>query len=138
MIPPNETLIFEIELLEVSETINLRQACPEKLKKAQKEGAVIIDIRREDEWKDTGIISGAITITAFQESGNIHPQFQHKFSRFVPSKETPLMLYCGVGIRSANLGNALINQLGYTNVSHLTTGITGWLAEGHTVVDCKD
>ena len=138
LIPPNATLIFEIELLEISDPINLGEACPEILKKAQKEGAVIIDVRREDEWKDTGVISDALTITAFQQSGTIDPKFQEKFLDVVPSTETPLVLYCGIGVRSANIGNALINQLGYTNVSHLTTGIRGWLAEGHEVVEYKE
>jgi rhodanese-related sulfurtransferase len=135
VIPPNATLIFEIELLDVSEPITLGQANPEMLKRAQRDGAIIIDIRRKDEWIDTGVIEGAETITAFRRSGNIHLEFQEKFLSVVPSKKTPIMLYCHVGGRTASLGKALINQLGYTNVSHLTNGITGWLADGHKIVD---
>ena len=137
-IPPNATLIFEIELLAVSEPITLGQANPEMFKRAQKDGAIIIDIRREDEWKETGIIDGAITITAFGESGNIHPEFQKKFLNIVSSEKTPIMLYCHVGGRTTNLGNALIDQLGYTNVSHLTNGIAGWLADGNQIVTYVD
>ena len=48
------------------------------------------------------------------------------------------MLYCHVGGRTNNLGNALINQLGYSNVSHLTNGIVGWLADGNKIVDYID
>ena len=135
VIPPNATLIFKIELLDVSEPITLGQANPEMLKRAQKDGAIIIDIRRKDEWIDTGVIEGAETITAFRRSGNIHLDFQEKFLGVVPSKKTPIMLYCHIGGRTASLGKALINQLGYTNVSHLTDGITGWLADGHEIVD---
>ncbi len=137
-IPPNATLIFEIELLDVNEPITLGQANPEIFKRAQMDGAVIIDIRREDEWKDTGIIDGAVTITAFLKSGNIHPEFQKKFLNVIPSKKTPIMLYCHVGGRTASLGNALINQLGYSNVSHLTNGIVGWLADGNKIVTYAD
>ena len=137
-IPPNATLVFEIELLDVNEPITLGQANSEMFKQAQMNGAIIIDIRREDEWKKTGIIDGAITITAFGESGNIHPEFQKKFLNIVPSEKTPIMLYCHVGGRTNSLGNALINQLGYSNVSHLTNGIVGWLADGNKIVNYVD
>ena len=107
-------------------------------KKAQRDGAIIIDIRREDEWANTGVIDGAITITAFRENGNIHPEFQEKILNIAPSQNTPIMLYCQIGGRTTNLGNALIDQLGYTNVSHLTNGIVGWLADGNKIVTYED
>ncbi|MDC0062861.1 FKBP-type peptidyl-prolyl cis-trans isomerase [Candidatus Puniceispirillum sp.] len=137
-IPPNATLIFEIELLDVSAPVTLGQANPELFKRAQMDGAIIIDIRREDEWTATGVIEGAITITAFGESGTIHPEFQEKFLNIAPSQNTPIMLYCHIGGRTTSLGNALINQLGYTNVSHLTDGIVGWLADGNQIVTYED
>ena len=137
-IPPNATLIFEIELLDVSKPITLAQANPEMLKRAQLEGAIIIDIRREDEWTATGVIEGAVTITAFEENGSIHPEFRKNFLNIVPSPRTHIMLYSHIGGRTASLGNALINQLGYTNVSHLTDGIIGWLADGNKIVTYVD
>ena len=137
-IPPNATLIFEIELLDVSDPITLGQANPKMFKRAQMDGAIIIDIRREDEWVDTGVIEGALTITAFEKNGSIHPEFQKKFLNIAPSQNTPIMLYCQIGGRTTGLGNALINQLGYTNVSHLTDGIAGWLADGNIIVTYED
>lgn len=137
-IPPNATLVFEIELLDVSKPITLGQANPEMFKRAQMDGIIIIDIRREDEWREIGVIDGAITITAFGESGNIHPEFQKKLLNIAPSEKTPIMLYCHIGGRTTSLGNALINQLGYSNVSHLTDGIVGWLADGNKVVTYVD
>jgi rhodanese-related sulfurtransferase len=137
-IPPNATLVFEIELLDISEPITLGQANPEMFKQAQMDGTIIIDIRREDEWREIGVIDGAMTITAFGESGNIHPEFQKKLLNIAPSEKTPIMLYCHVGGRTTSLGNALINQLGYSTVSHLTNGIVGWLAEGNKIVTYVD
>ena len=133
-IPPNATLIFEIELIDVSKPITLVQANPEMLKRAQLDGAIIIDIRREDEWAATGVIEGALTITAFEKNGSIHPEFQKKFLNIVPSPKTHIMLYCHIGGRTSSLGNALINPLGYTNVSHLTDGIVGWIADGNKTI----
>ncbi|MEC7172813.1 MAG: FKBP-type peptidyl-prolyl cis-trans isomerase, partial [Pseudomonadota bacterium] len=71
VIPPNATLVFEIELLEVTTPVVLGQATAEDLMKAQSEGVVVIDIRREEEWQETGIIDGAATVTAFAASGRV-------------------------------------------------------------------
>ena len=97
---------------------------------AQAQGAVIIDIRREDEWGKTGIIDGAKTITAFTKAGRLHQDFEQKFSSLVPSLTTPIVLYCRTGNRTTKLGNALVSQLGYSNLSHLHNGITGWFKDG--------
>ena len=134
VIPPNATLIFEIELLDVTEAITLGEATPDQLLQAQKIGAVIIDIRREDEWRDTGIIAGAATVTAFQASGRVDPDFLDSFRELAPSRDTPIMLYCRSGNRTTSLGNALIEQLGFTDVTHLSTGINGWLEGGKPTV----
>ena len=134
VIPPNATLIFEVELLAVSTPLMLGQMTSAKLLTAQAEGAVIIDIRREDEWVKTGVIDGAETITAFTQSGRLHPDFQQKFISVVPSLDTPIVLYCRTGNRSTSLGNALVSQLGYSNLSHLSDGIEGWTDDGHSTV----
>ena len=52
--------------------------------------------------------------------------------------EGQVMLYCRSGNRTTSLGNALIDQLGFSNVSHLSSGITGWLAEGRETVFDRD
>ena len=134
VIPPNATLVFEIELLDVSTPVTLGEATPEALLQAQKDGIVIIDIRREEEWHETGIIEGAETVTAFEASGRVNPDFLDSFRSFVPSPDTPVMLYCRTGNRTTSLGNALIEQLGFTDVTHLSDGITGWVANGQTTV----
>ena len=131
VIPPNATLVFEIELLDVSVPVTLGEATSEDLVKAREDGVIIIDIRREEEWQETGIIPGAEMVTAFDASGRVHPEFLDSFRSVVPGPDTPVMLYCRTGNRTTSLGNALIEQLGFSNVTHLSDGITGWLAEGN-------
>ena len=51
-----------------------------------------------------------------------------------PDPATPVTLYCRTGNRTTSLGNALVEQLGYTDVTHLEAGITGWMDGGNKTV----
>ena len=137
VIPPNATLVFDVELIAVMIPPKLVDAKPDDLKAAQKKGVVVIDIRRAEEWAETGIIKGAHTITAFTKSGQLHPEFQTKFTAIVTTPDTPVMLYCRTGNRTGIIGNALVSQLGYRDVTHLSDGIVGWTAGGAPVVAFK-
>ena len=138
VIPPNATLVFEIELLSVSDPIVLGEVDSQGLQQAQRDGAVLVDIRLPNEWADTGVIQGAHTITAFLPNGRVHPEFLDSFQAVAPSPDIPVMLYCASGGRTSSLGNALIEQLGYTNVSHLSGGIVEWLGMGNETEAYKE
>jgi len=131
VIPPNATLVFEVDLLSVSDPIVLGDVDSQGLQQALRDGAVLVDIRLPNEWADTGVIEGAHTITAFLPNGRVHPEFLDSFQAVAPSPDTPVMLYCASSGRTSSLGNALIEQLGYTNVSHLSGGIVEWLGAGN-------
>ena len=130
VIPPDAILIFTIELLEVSMPATLSEVSATDVLAQQAKGTLIIDIRREDEWRDTGVIKDAHLITAFQNNGGLHPEFQDKFFSLVPDPDTPVLIYCRSAGRSRMLGHALIDQLGFTHVSHLTGGMNSWLENG--------
>ena len=134
-IPPNATLIFDVELLEVTMPITLGELSPQEFIDAQENGGVVIDIRREEEWKETGIIKGSQTITAFTKNGKIHPDFPKKFFDLIDDVDVPILLYCRTGNRTGILGKALIDQVGQTNVSHLSEGIVGWKKQEFPIVD---
>ena len=133
-VPPNATLIFDVELLEVKMPIKLGELSPQEFIHAQENGGVVIDIRREEEWQETGIIKGSQTITAFTKHGKIHPDFPKKFFDLIDDVNVPILLYCRTGNRTGILGKALIDQVGQTNVSHLSDGIVGWKKQGFPIV----
>lgn len=137
IIPPNATLIFDVQLLATSWPPSLKELTTEQLLDAQKSGSVIIDIRSSNEWVETGIIAGAKTVTAFSANGNLHSDFRKKFFSIIKSKDTPIVLYCRSGNRSKRLGDALVNQGNYTNVSHLSKGIIGWQKDGENTIVLK-
>ena len=137
IIPPNATLIFDVQLLATSWPPSLKELTTEQLLDAQKSGSVIIDIRSLNEWVETGIIAGAETVTAFSADGKLHSDFRKKFFSLIKSKDTPIVLYCRSGNRSKRLGDALVNQGNYTNVSHLSKGIIGWQKDGENTIVLK-
>ena len=108
---------------------------PTELMTYQSNGVVIVDIRRAEEWKDTGIINGAKTITAFTKSGSLHPDFQTDFTKLVSEPDTPFVLYCRSGRRTGILRDALETSMGFTKAMHLLGGIVGWKKDGKNLVN---
>ncbi|WP_155999212.1 FKBP-type peptidyl-prolyl cis-trans isomerase [Thioalkalivibrio sp. ALJ16] len=137
IIPSNATLRFEVEILEV-ERAPFSALDNEGLAEKVREGATIVDIRRPDEWAETGVIEGSHRITAFDENGDLNPEFGQKFTDLVqPGDE--VILICRVGNRTAALARALTDGLGYENVYNVTDGIMAWLDDERVVQhDCPE
>lgn len=51
-----------------------------------------------------------------------------------PSKDTPIVVYCSIGVRSENIGEKLI-RAGYTNVKNLYGGIFEWVNHENPIFD---
>jgi rhodanese-related sulfurtransferase len=82
----------------------------------------IVDIRTEGEWKQTGVIKGAIPITFFDERGNYNiPVFLKELSTKVDVKK-PFALICRTGSRTKMVSNFLSQKVGY-NVYDLSGGM---------------
>jgi rhodanese-related sulfurtransferase len=85
---------------------------------------VLIDLREESEW-----------------AVNHLPQAQHLsrgiieiyIERTVPDPNTPIILYCGGGNRSALTADSL-QKMGYTNVLSLAGGYRAWQLAGYPVI----
>lgn len=104
-----------------------------QLEKMLKDGATLVDIRRQEEWQQTGIVKGANTITFFTKAGRINPNFMAEFTALV-KPEQAVILICRTGNRTRAASKAIAQQLGYKKVYNVTRGITGWIAEKRPVV----
>lgn len=87
-----------------------------------KSGTRIIDIRTEKEWRETGVVKGALLITFFREDMTYDQEaFLAKLRRHVkPSDKIAIM--CRSGNRSAKVGRFLM-QKGFTEVINVDGGI---------------
>jgi rhodanese-related sulfurtransferase len=92
----------------------------------------VIDIRRPEEWRETGVVAGSLGLTFVDEAGRVKPNFLEDFAAAV-SRDQPVVLICRTGNRTDVLGRYLVEQLGYTRVYNVRDGIMGWLREGRPV-----
>jgi rhodanese-related sulfurtransferase len=84
------------------------------------DGLVLIDVREDHEWA-RGHIPGAMHIGR----GILERDIESTFA----DKNTPLVLYCGGGYRSA-LACDNLQTMGYTNVRSLAGGFREWSNNG--------
>ncbi|HEY2331604.1 MAG TPA: molybdopterin-synthase adenylyltransferase MoeB [Acidimicrobiales bacterium] len=83
-------------------------------------GVVTVDVREPDEYEQ-GALPGAVHIPRGQLETNIEGR--------VPDHDTPLVVYCAGGTRSAFAAETL-NQLGYTDVVSVIGGFNRWKDDG--------
>ena len=94
----------------------------------------IIDIRRQEEWSQTGIIEGSILMTFFDKDGKAEVDTWLQNLDLVANKNEPFILICRTGRRTGLVSNFLNKKLKYEKVYDVTDGITEWIRKGNTVV----
>jgi rhodanese-related sulfurtransferase len=135
LIPPDATLRFEVELLEV-QSPPFANVGNGELRQLIESGVKVIDIRRPEEWRQTGVVHGSYLLTAFDARGDLVRSFPGELDRLV-EKDEPVVLICRTGNRTGHLARAMAEQAGYQKVYNVTEGITRWIAEGGAVKkDC--
>lgn len=83
-------------------------------------GTLTLDVREPDEY-DQGALPGALHIPR----GHLEAQIEGK----VPAKDTPIVVYCAGGVRSAFAAKTLA-ELGYSDVVSMAGGFGRWKDEG--------
>lgn len=85
-------------------------------------GTPIVDIRTPGEWKETGLLKGAIPIMLFDEKGNYDLRvFLDKLNKAVDTKK-PFAIICRTGSRTRILAQFLSAKLNY-DVINLKNGM---------------
>ncbi|HEX3043912.1 MAG TPA: rhodanese-like domain-containing protein [Bacillota bacterium] len=82
----------------------------------EREDVVLLDVRTPEEYQQKHL-QNSILIPL--------NQLENEIITRIPQKNTPIMVYCKAGSRSAKAAEALV-KLGYDNVSNILGGIDGW------------
>jgi molybdopterin/thiamine biosynthesis adenylyltransferase/rhodanese-related sulfurtransferase len=86
----------------------------------QNRRARLLDVREKNEWDD-GYVPGATLIPrGFLES---------RVEEAIPDKDTPVLIYCAGGVRSAFAAKTL-QEMGYTDVVSVAGGYGAWKNAG--------
>jgi molybdopterin/thiamine biosynthesis adenylyltransferase/rhodanese-related sulfurtransferase len=83
-------------------------------------GYRVIDVREQSEW-DAGHVAGA-TLLPIRE-------VPERIGQVVPDRDTPLLLHCASGARSARAATSLV-EAGYTNVVNMKDLVSRWKDAG--------
>lgn len=94
------------------------------------EGAVLVDLREEDELRVEGWIRDSVWAPRGMLEFWADPSDLRHRTEFAPDRR--LILYCSSGERSAIAANTL-RVMGYRNVCLLEGGIRAWKQEGRAV-----
>lgn len=103
-----------------------------QLKNLIQQGVPLYDVRRTDEWRQTGVVAGSRKLTYVDASGRPNPEFLPRFTAEV-DKNAPVVLICRTGNRTNALARELAAQ-GYTKIYNVRDGISRWIADANPVV----
>ena len=105
------------------------------LERLRAEGVAVIDVRRAEEWRETGVIEGSHLMTFFDKKG------RYDLGQWMPAlvaiaeSDQPVALICRSGKRSGKVARLLDGQFGYRHVYTARDGILGWIEEGRSTVE---
>ena len=106
-----------------------------ELKSLLQKNIPLIDIRRKDEWKSTGIVDNSILMTFFDKNGKANTNEWLKELNKIANKNDPVILICRTGRRTGIISKFLSEKVGYRLIYDVTDGITDWIKKGNTVVN---
>ncbi len=97
-----------------------------------RQGVPVFDVRRPEEWRQTGVVENSRLLTFVDAGGRVKPGFFERFTSQV-GKHDPVILICRTGNRTATLARYLVEEMGYTQVYNVRHGITSWIRNKYPV-----
>ena len=126
-------------LLSIFLNLNVAQAQDIEIEVAQLKNlldnnAVLVDIRREEEWKQTGVIFGSMLSTFFNKDGTANINVFLSDLRENVSAEQTILLICRTGRRTKVATKFMLSNTEFKEVFSVIGGITEWKKQGFRIV----
>ena len=121
LIPPNSTLIFDIEIID-AQPPSYNLITTDEIQNLLNDNYKFIDIRTKKERDFTGVIPGSLEITAFDVYGKFVPEFMKTFQSVVGLNDN-IVFVSNEGDIASILANGFAEQLGAKNMNALKGGI---------------
>ena len=119
------------ELLAQARAMLPHRPSPAEALHAQARGALLVDIRGDDQRRD-GLIPGAIVVPRNSLEWRCDPASQWRHPA-ITRRDLHIILICGQGYQSS-LAAATLQQLGLIHATDLDGGFTAWAAAGLPVI----
>ena len=88
----------------------------------------IVDVRRNSEWDQTGVIPNSILLTFFDEEGNYNFDEWYEKLQLKINVTDPIILICRSGKRSKVVAN-MIDKKFNTTIYNAQSGINSWISK---------
>ena len=102
----------------------------QELEQLSQDQVILIDVRRQDEWRRTGVVENSHLVTFFDQRGNYDAAAWLGEINAFSNPDDTIVLICQTGSRSGIIANWLASQMGYSVVYNLQPGIVEWIREG--------
>ena len=119
------------ELLAQARAVLPHRPSPAEALDAQARGALLVDIRGDDQRRE-GLIPGAIVVPRNSLEWRCDPASEWRHRAFT-HRDLPIILICHQGYQSS-LAAATLQRLGLIHATDLAGGFTAWTAAGLPVI----
>jgi len=119
------------ELLAQARSMLPHRPSPDEARRAQASGALLVDIRGDDQRRD-GLIPGALVIPRNCLEWRCDPTSQWRHP-VITRRDLRIIVVCHEGYQSS-LAAATLQQLGLIHATDLDGGFTAWAAAGLPVI----
>ena len=126
--PDRRTAKTADELLMETQALLPRRPSPAEAHAAQATGALLTDIRGDDQRRADGLIPGAVLLSRNALEWRCDPASRWRHPALA-GRDQHLILICQEGFQSS-LAAATLQRLGLVNATDLDGGFTAWAAAG--------